>query len=102
MLECIEKISIIQDQGNIADDFILYDAILRNLQILSESTSHFPESIKLQYPDINWKDIMGFRNILVHNYLGNIDPETVQKVVSDYLPELDKAIKLILGEQNKK
>jgi uncharacterized protein with HEPN domain len=95
ILDCINKINIICDRGDIAQDFVLYDAALRNLQILSESTTHFPEKIKLQYTQINWKGISGFRNILVHDYLGNIDPETVRKIISDYLPELEIVVKKI-------
>ena len=96
VLDCIEKINIICNRGDISKDFVLYDACLRNLQTLSESTNHFPEEIKIKYSQINWKGISGFRNILVHDYLGDIDPGTVKKIISDYLPELDKTIKSIL------
>jgi uncharacterized protein YutE (UPF0331/DUF86 family) len=40
----------------------------------------------------------GFRNILVHNYLGDIDPETVQVVVTKYLDELEHCIGQMLAE----
>ncbi|NRA74072.1 MAG: DUF86 domain-containing protein [Rickettsiales bacterium] len=98
VLNCIEKINVICNRGDISEDFVLYDACLRNLQTLSESTNHFPEEIKIKYSQINWKGISGFRNILVHDYLGDIDPETVKKIISDYLPELDKVTKSILEE----
>ena len=96
VLDSIEKINIICNRGDISEDFVLYDATLRNLQTLSESTTHFPEEIKLKHPQINWKGISGFRNILVHNYLGDIDSETVKKIMLDYLPELKQAIKSML------
>jgi uncharacterized protein with HEPN domain len=38
----------------------------------------------------DWWGINGFSNILVHGYLRDIDSETVKKVISDYLPELEK------------
>jgi uncharacterized protein YutE (UPF0331/DUF86 family) len=41
----------------------------------------------------------GFRNILVHNYLGDIDPETVRAVVTKYLDELEHCIGQMLVER---
>jgi uncharacterized protein with HEPN domain len=95
ILDCIEKINIISMRGDLSEDFVLYDACLRNLQTLSESTTHLPEEVKLKYPHINWKGINGFRNILVHDYLGDIDPETVKKIISNSLPELELMAKEI-------
>lgn len=102
VLDCIEKIKIINARGDISEDFVLYDATLRNLQTLSESISHFPEAIKLQYSAINWKGIYGFRNILVHDYLGEIDSTTVKQIISDYLPELELVMKEICQNSDEK
>ena len=78
ILDSLQKIKLITERGDISSDFILYDAILRNLQTLAESTTHLPETLKLQYSHINWRGINGFRNILVHDYLGNTDAETIK------------------------
>ncbi|MGH2510676.1 MAG: HepT-like ribonuclease domain-containing protein, partial [Ktedonobacteraceae bacterium] len=96
ILETIQKLERIQKRGNLADDDILYHAALRNLQTLSEATQRLPESIKLRHHTIPWKEISGFRNILVHNYLGDIDPQTVQAVLDRNLPPLRDAIEAIL------
>jgi uncharacterized protein with HEPN domain len=93
ILDCIKKIQVIEERGSIINDFVLYDAVLRNLQTLSESTSHLPDIIKEKYNTIHWKSIIGFRNILVHDYLGEIDSNTVEKILSEYLPELEEVIK---------
>jgi uncharacterized protein with HEPN domain len=71
---------------------VLYDAALRNLQTLSETTQRLPETLRHSHPDIPWKQISGFRNILVHNYLDNIDPLTVRAVVQLHLPSLETAV----------
>lgn len=70
----------------------MYDASLRNLQTLSEATQQLPDSLKCDYPAIPWKQISGFRNILVHNYLGDIDAKTVLMVVQRHLPPLASAV----------
>ena len=52
ILDGIEKINRIQARGDILTDDILYDAILRNLQTLSEATQQLPEQLKQQYDQI--------------------------------------------------
>ncbi len=96
ILNSIDKISRIQARGNIIDDEVLYDATLRNLQTLSEAAQRLSETKSSLCTDIPWREISGFRNILVHNYLGDIDPLTIVKVIEDYLPPLEKCINTLL------
>lgn len=98
ILDAHAKLEKIKLRGNITEDFVLYDAALRNLQTLSEATQQIPEDIKQQYSNIPWKQISGFRNILAHNYLGTIDPLTILNVLNIDLPLLVEAIKKILNE----
>lgn len=63
------------------------DAIERNLQIIGEAVNHLPEEITSAHPEIEWPQIRGFRNILVHQYFG-VDVEVVRDVVQTYLPPL--------------
>jgi uncharacterized protein with HEPN domain len=97
ILDAIAKIRRIQARGDLTQDDILYDAALRNLQTLSESTQHLPEDMKAALPDIPWRDISGFRNILVHNYLGTIDPRTVATVIDRHLETLEAGIRAMLA-----
>lgn len=59
ILDAIAKIRRIQARGDLAQDDILYDAALRNLQTLSESTQHLPDDQKAAWPDVPWRDITG-------------------------------------------
>ena len=97
ILDAIERIAQIQARGDLTQDRILYDAALRNLQTLSEATQQLPEGLKTLRPEIPWREISGFRNILVHNYLGAIDPQTVARVVAHDLPALQAAIQFLLS-----
>lgn len=65
-----------------------YDAALRNLQVMAESTQRLKEETKRKYPSIAWRSIAGFRNILVHDYLGNIDDHMVWNIIRVDLPML--------------
>jgi uncharacterized protein with HEPN domain len=96
VLDAIAKIRRIQARGDLTKDEIFYDAVLRNLQTLSESTQHIPESLKSAYLNIPWRDISGFRNILVHSYLGEIDPQTVSAVIEKHLDPLEASIESML------
>lgn len=97
ILDAIERIRRIQDRGDLTQDQVLYDAALRNLQTLSEATQQLPDALKSEHHEVPWQAISGFRNILVHNYLGDIDPETVAAVVDLHLEPLAKAVKTMLN-----
>lgn len=99
ILDAIAKIRRIQARGNFTEDEILYDAVLRNLQTLSEATQLLPDEQKAAFPAIPWREISGFRNILVHSYLGNIDALTVATVIERHLQPLEECITAMLREQ---
>src|ERR1700733_7376717 len=46
------------------------DAVIRNFEIIGEAANRLPEEIKDQYPNIDWNRIRGFRNRIVHDYMG--------------------------------
>lgn len=96
VLDAIAKIKRIQARGDLTQDEVLYDAALRNLQTLSEATQLLPGDKKSAFPDIPWREISGFRNILVHNYLGDIDPLTISVVIEKNLQPLETCIQAML------
>jgi uncharacterized protein with HEPN domain len=98
ILDTIAKIRRIEARGDPVQDEVLFDATLRNLQTLSEATQHLPDDLKQQHLTIPWKQISGFRNILVHDYLGEIDPQTVRLVVERHLASLEQAIEAMLAD----
>jgi uncharacterized protein with HEPN domain len=59
---------------------LVQDAVIRNLQTMAESAQRIPATLKASHPAIDWRAISGFRNILVHDYLG-VDLEQVWNVV---------------------
>lgn len=98
ILDGVAKLDRIQARGDILTDDILYDAALRNLQTLAEATQNLPPELKIRYGEIEWKNIAAFRNILVHNYLGTIDPVTVKQVIERHIEPLAKAVAEMLAE----
>ncbi|MGL5078513.1 MAG: HepT-like ribonuclease domain-containing protein, partial [Waterburya sp.] len=43
-------------------------ATLFRLQTIGEAANQLPEEMKAQYPEIPWRDIIDFRNLLAHRY----------------------------------
>ncbi len=97
ILDAIARIRRIQARGEVTSDEVYYDATLRNLQTLSEASRLLPDALKALHPDIPWREISGFRNILAHDYLGSIDPETVRVVVERHLPPLAASVEAMLA-----
>ena len=91
--ECIRRIE--EDVAGGRDAFmashLIQDAVLRNLHTMSESTQRLPGALKAARPEIEWDRIAGFRNVLVHDYLG-IDLETIWEIIRSDLPGLKDAI----------
>ncbi len=98
VLECITKIERFTQEGEevFFSDDKTQDAVLRNLQIMAESTQRVSESIKASHPEVPWSEIAGFRNVLAHDYLG-VKLERVWQVVQKGLPQLKQATQEMLA-----
>ena len=70
---------------------LVQDAVIRNLQTLAESSQRLSSEIKGTEPQIPWRELAGFRNLIVHGYLG-IELGAVWLVVEQDLPELTEAV----------
>ncbi len=97
--ECIARVES-YTQGMTKEAFLaaemVQDAVIRNLQTMAESTQRLSVRAKESRPEIDWRKIAGFRNILVHDYLG-VDLEKVWEIVRNDLPILKDAIDAMLG-----
>lgn len=90
--ECIETIeSYIRGKNKLKflESTLIQDATIRNLQILAESTQRLSDDAKESMSEVDWFKIAGFRNVLVHDYLG-IDIERVWNILEKDLPILKK------------
>lgn len=63
------------------------DATIFRLEQMIEHIKHLSLVFQLEHGDIPWRDIIGFRNGLVHEY-GKTDYTTVYEVVSKDVYEL--------------
>jgi uncharacterized protein with HEPN domain len=71
--------------------------VLRTLQTMAESTQRISDGRKARYPSVDWRAISGFRNVVVHNYLG-ISAARIWQIVAVDLPPLRATIETMLAE----
>ena len=99
ILRCISRIEEYTKEGRekFFSSHLIQDGVIRNLQTLAESSQRLSEGIKLRYPAVDWRGLAGFRNVLVHDYLG-INTARVWGMIEQGLPQLKQQITSILNE----
>ena len=98
ILNAISKIRrYIQDysEEDFSSDEKTQDAVIREISIIGEVANSLDQSIKDQMSVVPWRDIIGMRNILIHDYKGVLVPEVWKVIQSDLTPLFDNIQKFI-------
>ncbi len=100
ILESINRIEVYTSAGREAffASTLVQDAVIRNLQIMAESTQRLTPATKAAHPEIPWRDISGFRNRLTHGYL-DVDLDIIWSVIEAYLAPLKQCVATIFAER---
>jgi uncharacterized protein with HEPN domain len=95
--EAVERIEEYTREGKefFLDDRKTQDAVLRNLHTLAESSQRISNELKEQHPQVDWRILSAFRNVVVHDYLG-ISLDQVWDIVEKDLPVLKENVDVIL------
>jgi uncharacterized protein with HEPN domain len=104
ILECLNAIQeyTVGGRETFFADRKTQKATLRELQELAESTQNLSADLKNHHPEIPWRDIAGFRNVLVHDYLG-LNLSRIWQIIERDLTGLKKEVEKTLREfENKK
>lgn len=72
-------------------------ATIKQIEIIGEACKHLTNDLKLQYPQIEWLQINGFRNISVHEYFG-VNLHIVWDIGKNDLPVLKQKFPEILNK----
>lgn len=70
------------------------DSVIRRLEIIGEAARRISEKAKAAYPNLPWNDMIGMRNIMIHEY-DNVDLSMVLETVRKDLPQLIEEIEKI-------
>ena len=82
------------------EDFLaggmVFDAIVRNLEIIGEAVKHLPEEFRDQHTQVDWRRIAGLRDLLAHAYF-SLDPQTLWGIVEEKIPDLLEEVRAIVS-----
>jgi len=76
-----------KDYSTFLSDFILQDAVVRQLEIIGEATKRVSKDFRNKNPELPWADMAGMRDILIHDYI-DVDLDIVWKTASESIPGL--------------
>jgi uncharacterized protein with HEPN domain len=94
-------LSVITPEKNKEDflsDETLKRAILRSLEIIGEATKKIPADYKVKWNTIQWKNMAGMRDRLIHDYIG-VNYSIVWDVIKNKIPELHKQIEMVINKK---
>jgi uncharacterized protein with HEPN domain len=82
-------------------DSLRQDAILRQLTILGEASKKISNKLRAAHPEIPWRKVAGFRDVVVHDYFG-VDLKEVWRIIRDDLPALVKLLEPLVPPEESK
>ena len=66
-----------KNANELKENFVYWDSVIREFEIIGEATKNL---INLGVLSDNYKDIVDFRNVLIHEYFG-IDEEEIWGII---------------------
>lgn len=85
------------DLKTFVNNSMMFNATLRQLEIIGEASNRLTEDLLDKNPSIPWGRIIGLRNLVIHEYFG-IDDLTIWNVIKINLPELKEKVTLLISE----
>ena len=90
--QMVEHLSSGMDFAQYSNDRRTQLAVERSLEIIGEAAGKVSASFQNSHPEIPWRQIIGQRNVLIHEY-GEIKQERIWKVVRENIPQLIELLK---------
>ncbi len=101
ILECINEIE--QYTANVSMEEFLSNSMMRfasvkQIEIIGEAANYITGETKARFTNIQWKQIIGLRHILVHEYFG-IDSQLIWQIIVRDLPILKHAVQELIDSE---
>ena len=97
ILERIRRIETFTKAGEqrFHEDLMMQDAVIRNFEVIGEAAKRIPEAFRAEHPDIPWRDLAAFRDVLIHQYEG-VSPWLVWSTIEQHLPALRSSLEKLI------
>lgn len=98
MLEASDAIArFLQDveRHEFLEDEMPQSAVLHKLTVIGEAAAHISDEFKKQHPNIKWRNAVGLRNIVVHEYFG-VSWDMIWVTATEDIPTLRQQIAALL------
>ncbi len=79
------------DYARFTEDLLIQSAVIRQIEIIGEAARNISDGYRAQHADIPWRDIVGMRSKLIHEYFG-VDLEAVWKTAREDIVQLRRAL----------
>jgi len=73
-------------------------ASIKQMEIIGEASNHLSDSVKKKFSAIEWSQIVGMRNVFVHEYFG-IDNQILWDIIKNDIPELKLKIQEMINNK---
>ena len=91
----IESYLLDTDFSGFSENSMMRFACIKQMEIIGEAGNHISAGIKSKFSTIKWAQIVGMRNVFVHEYFG-VDTNLVWEIINDDLPDLKEKVVEIL------
>jgi uncharacterized protein with HEPN domain len=91
----IESYLLDKDFSHFMENSMMRFACIKQMEIIGEASNNISNEAKSEFTTIEWAQIIGMRNVFVHEYFG-VDSTLVWEIIKNDLPVLKEKIKKIL------
>jgi uncharacterized protein with HEPN domain len=102
LLHILDSISEIEQYtskvnfSSFVENSMMRFACIKHIEIIGEASNNISNETKLKFTDIQWRQIVGLRHILVHEYFG-IDNTLIWQIIVSDIPKLKSAVQSVLS-----
>lgn len=96
-IEAVESFSKSLSKRELISSRLKQSAIIREIEIIGEATKNISRAVKSLHKEIEWENIAGTRDKLIHHYFG-VDLNIVWNIIKKDIPKLKKHMRRIKKE----
>jgi len=90
-IDAIQRFTAEHDRVSFQADEIVISAVIAKFTVIGEAARKMPAGIAAEFPNVEWRKAVNFRNFLVHVY-DQINPAYLWQTIEDDLPTMKEEL----------